>query len=1120
MVEETPGPTDLEPQALSSDTPATVSDPSVGQPTGSDSSIASWAGDTVTGMIGRSEAKANEAYEAYEGPLTAGTDELQDKAFAGIAGLSLPTNDMGVGGYKGQDFTGGNVQKYMNPYLQASLKPQQDEARRQAAITASQNSNRFAGAYGGSAQALFDAESNRNLEQNLAAITGQGYADAYDRGLAQYNTREDRRSVNQDKINTYGKTGLELQAALGGLRRGIESEGIAADRAQWGEEKDYDYKQLQFLQSMLNGLPITAQNYSYSAPSKLSELLGGVGGIQAIWDMLYPDDVGGGPGQKAADNEGEAPEGEAPAGETQEETPEETPNGSATGGLIGLAGGGQIKSAYGRPVGFAPGGPIIDDPMGAPNTGTSPMGAPNTGTPPMGAPNTGMGADMSANPFAPESPVGAGPDMSTNPFAPQSPVGTNTGMGEVDESINPFAPPSPVQPSTGPLTDWAGQPVTGMAGGAPGAGAAADLSAMNTGMGTDLTATTNTGMAGGAPLSQWQQQSLQAQEEQVPLSQAWNTPGGMQNLYNLISQLQPPQQGQGGMEQYYGGIVDILKNFLGGSSGTENAPSQLGTNLMGELTPDPAAEARARANAEAIRAAEEAERERQNQDLLDAIGGQEDIITNGLSQQPGPSGSQYEDLISKYEEAGMSREEAMRTAMDQLTSMGQPINTNVPGLNPNQNGQDIAAAIAAAGGDIAAGLNPNQNEQDIAAAIAAAEGDIVAGLGTEPPAGGEYTQDEAMDRFNTLMAGYEASGMSRDEALNTARQEIMADPAYADIIRQSQGGLGPAKIPTGTQANNEEMNARYGTLIEEYEAAGMSREEAMISAMNSLREIPEYAAEIERQMNQDIVAGPAREPAPALAMQELQGLLTNIPAETTFEEINNRLDAVVAEYENAGMSRQEAIAEVRTNPAYEEAMRRLQEEIAPQPAEVPTGTEAINQEVNARLTTLISQYENSGMSRQEATNAAVESLSTNPAYEEAIRDLQANLGDGPAELDMDEQRQRDLLAELAKATANGAQPPVAGTQMIEETDLMEDEVGYLRDQIAGIEDTITEPVVQNIDTSIPQPDGTLSPDGNTVWLDGQQWNAWVTVGEGGQQCRYDDQACINAAHAANAARRA
>ncbi len=274
-------------------------DPMAGKATGTESSLSSWAGPYVTEMLGKGAALADEGYNAYMGPLTAGASDLQEQAFQGIGGLTIPTDQMGVGGYEQQQFTGDVAQQYMNPYLQASLDPQLEQARRQAGITAAQNANKFAGAYGGSAQALFNAEANRNLGQNLSAITGQGYADAYDRGLQQFNTAQDRAMTAQDKVNLYGTEGLAALANMGATQRGIESEGITADRLQFEEERDFPYKQVQYMQSLLQGLPIEAQSYSYAQPSKLSNILGTSGGMMELYDTLFggsksPTSGGGG----------------------------------------------------------------------------------------------------------------------------------------------------------------------------------------------------------------------------------------------------------------------------------------------------------------------------------------------------------------------------------------------------------------------------------------------------------------------------------------------------------------------------------------------------------------------------------------------------------------------------------------------------------------------------------------------------------------------------------------------------------------------------------------------------------------------------------------------------------
>ena len=145
-----------------------------------------------------------------------------------------------------------------------------------------------AGSFGGSRQAVLDAENQRALQANLAGITGQGYADAYRQGLDQFNVEQDRGMTAQDKTNLYGMEGIRALSDMGATQRGIESEGIAADRLQFEEERDFPYKQVQYMQSLLQGLPIEAQQYSYAQPSKLSNLLGTTGGMMELYETLFP----------------------------------------------------------------------------------------------------------------------------------------------------------------------------------------------------------------------------------------------------------------------------------------------------------------------------------------------------------------------------------------------------------------------------------------------------------------------------------------------------------------------------------------------------------------------------------------------------------------------------------------------------------------------------------------------------------------------------------------------------------------------------------------------------------------------------------------------------------------
>jgi len=265
-----------------------IADPLLGKQTGTESALSNYVGPYVTEMLGKGQALGNMGYQGYGGPLTAGQSDLQTQAFGGLAGLTLPTEDMGA--FTPTSFTQeGTAQQFMNPYLQGALNPQIDAARRQAEIQRVANAGRLtkAGAFGGSRQGVMEAEGNRALLDRIAGITGTGYANAYDKAMQQFNTEQNMGMKAQDMTNQYGLGTLLKQADLGAAQRGIESEGIAADRAQFEEERDFPYKQVQYMQSLLQGLPLAAQSYTYQQPSMLSELQGTAGGIGALYKSLF-----------------------------------------------------------------------------------------------------------------------------------------------------------------------------------------------------------------------------------------------------------------------------------------------------------------------------------------------------------------------------------------------------------------------------------------------------------------------------------------------------------------------------------------------------------------------------------------------------------------------------------------------------------------------------------------------------------------------------------------------------------------------------------------------------------------------------------------------------------------
>jgi len=265
--------------------------------------LADWAAPYVTGYLGQAQAQAAEPYQAYSGPLTAGASTLQNNVFQGLGSLQFPSNlgqsfsstgayqppnmaTMGAGTTPATQPSGptGIAANYMNPYLQSVLTPQLQELRRQNDIT-QQNTNAkmtASGAFGGGRQAIMNAQNNADMMREMNKTVGTGYANAYDKAVGQFNTEQGQ-----------AKTLADLMAQQGATQQGINQAGVTADYNEFLNQRDYPMKQTQYLQSMLQGLPISTVSSTQLPQSGIGQLTSTVGGLGSLMDSLKKLGIGG-----------------------------------------------------------------------------------------------------------------------------------------------------------------------------------------------------------------------------------------------------------------------------------------------------------------------------------------------------------------------------------------------------------------------------------------------------------------------------------------------------------------------------------------------------------------------------------------------------------------------------------------------------------------------------------------------------------------------------------------------------------------------------------------------------------------------------------------------------------
>jgi hypothetical protein len=202
-------------------------------------------------------------------------------------------------GYDPNTFNAGKfdataAQGYMNPYIKAALDPQIAELQRQGKIQNLANQAQFTkqGAFGSSGSVLAQTEGQRNVLDKINAALGQGYSTAYDKAQSAF-TSDAQRALDAQKAEEQSRQyssdfGIKTLANLGTAgetQRAIEQAGIAADKAQFEEQRDYPAKMVQYQKDLMQGLPITASQTGVNQ-TDISNLSSQIQGLLSLYSTL------------------------------------------------------------------------------------------------------------------------------------------------------------------------------------------------------------------------------------------------------------------------------------------------------------------------------------------------------------------------------------------------------------------------------------------------------------------------------------------------------------------------------------------------------------------------------------------------------------------------------------------------------------------------------------------------------------------------------------------------------------------------------------------------------------------------------------------------------------------
>jgi hypothetical protein len=266
-------------------------------------------------MLERAEGLSQEDYSTYPGQRVADFSAPQQQAFSNIMGMQAPNTQpmTDIATTAAHRMLAQPTQwdstiagQYMSPYQQGVTDIAKREATKDFQGTIMPGISSMAaqrGAFGGARQGLLESEAMNNFGNRMSDIQTKGLQDAWSSGQQQFNADRAATTANLAYAPGAAATGANIAQqgfqnqntmnqnllGIGAMQQGQQQAGLDIGFQNFQDQQAQPYKQAQYMQSFLQGLPMTqyATATTQPAPSMTQQLIGNtMAGYYGIGSML------------------------------------------------------------------------------------------------------------------------------------------------------------------------------------------------------------------------------------------------------------------------------------------------------------------------------------------------------------------------------------------------------------------------------------------------------------------------------------------------------------------------------------------------------------------------------------------------------------------------------------------------------------------------------------------------------------------------------------------------------------------------------------------------------------------------------------------------------------------